>query len=104
MSLKNLKNLLLNASIVLVVAMAASGIASADDAKYDGCHFDGTYGENRPAGDCPVPTPEPGIDAPFQRGPRRCGFAAAAACAAHNRFAVLNFLCCLTEFKLYCCF
>ena len=59
MSLKNLKNLLLNASIVLVVAMAASGIASADDAKYDGCHFDGTYGENRPAGDCPVPTPEP---------------------------------------------
>ena len=74
MSLKNLKNLLLNASIVLVVAMAASGIASADDAKYDGCHFDGTYGENRPAGDCPVPTPEPVSMLLFSAGLAGVGF------------------------------
>ena len=70
MSLKNLKNLSLNALLLLVIAMAGSSGVTADPAK-EPC-FDATQGG------CPgnVPTPEPVSILLFSAGLAGVGFAA----------------------------
>ena len=74
MSLKNLKNLLMNAGLLLVIVMAVSSMAFAAD---EPCEIDATDGQNRPSKDCnPVPTPEPISILLFSAGLAGVGFAA----------------------------
>ncbi len=77
MLLKNLKNLFLNAGLLLGIAMAASGIVSAGGTTPSGTPdpcFDLTYTTDP----CPgtVPTPEPVSILLFSAGLAGVGFAA----------------------------